>query len=127
MFGQWKKRLKMEKKTSQTKNNYPKRKSPHWHRYSNRLNFLLYVVFIMFGVLILRLGYLQIINGQAFQELVQMTQTNIAEQSVPRGYIVDRNHKKLVDNEGLKRFLIREGSMLRGMIWLGLLKIGSIY
>ena len=114
MFGQWKKRLKMEKKTSQTKNNYPKRKSPHWHRYSNRLNFLLYVVFIMFGVLILRLGYLQIINGQAFQELVQMTQTNIAEQSVPRGYIVDRNHKKLVDNEGLQAISYTRGINVTG-------------
>ena len=105
---------KGREKQAQVNSKTLRRKSPHWHNYLNRLNILLYIVFILFALLIFRLGYLQVVNGQAFQELVHMTEKNMSEESVPRGYIVDRNHKMLVDNEGLQAINYTRGPNVTG-------------
>ena len=85
------------------------RRAPHWGKFLNRLNILLVIVFALFAVLIMRLGYVQLVRGDAFTHLVQMTDTNIAKVGVPRGYITDRNGKLLVDNEGLQAISYTRG------------------
>ncbi|MDK6679530.1 MULTISPECIES: penicillin-binding transpeptidase domain-containing protein [unclassified Aerococcus] len=91
-----------------------KRKETHWDRYLNRLNILLVLVFAGFALLIFRLGYLQLVNGQTFEELVHLTETNVAKEGVPRGYIVDRDGHKLVDNEGLQAIGYTRGKNTSG-------------
>lgn len=87
---------------------------PSWQRYLNRLNMVLVVVFALFAVLLVRLADLQIVNGHTFEQLVTMTQTNIAERAVPRGYIEDRKGKRLVDNEGLQAITYTRGPSVSG-------------
>ena len=48
-----------------------------------RLNFLFFTIFMLFVVLILRLGYMQIIHGEDYQAEVDRTEsTTIARPSV---------------------------------------------
>lgn len=69
---------------------------------------------MLFAMLILRLGYLQLVQGEAFTDLVQSTEKRVAEEIVPRGYIVDRNGVKLVDNEGLQAISYTRGPNVSG-------------
>ncbi|WP_078550532.1 peptidoglycan D,D-transpeptidase FtsI family protein [Litchfieldia alkalitelluris] len=64
-----------------------------------RLNILFFLVFIMFSALILRLGVVQIVNGERYQQEVDRTENKIVSTPVPRGKIFDRNNNTIVDNE----------------------------
>lgn len=66
-----------------------------------RLNILFFVVFLLFSVLIVQLGVVQILNGQEFQEEIEKTIKDTTKIPVPRGKIYDRNHKLLVDNQAV--------------------------
>lgn len=66
-----------------------------------RLNVLFFVVFLMFSILIVQLGIVQILNGQTYQDEIDQTIQDITVTPVPRGKIYDRNQKLLVDNEAL--------------------------
>lgn len=66
-----------------------------------RLNILFLVVFLLFSVLILQLGVVQILDGASYQEEIESTIQDTTKISVPRGKIYDRNHKVVVDNEPL--------------------------
>ena len=65
----------------------------------NRLNFLFFAIFIGFAVLILRLGYLQIVKGEEFAMEIAKTDEVTVSTNVPRGRIYDRMGRILVDNE----------------------------
>ncbi|ANZ98020.1 hypothetical protein BFC20_10060 [Brochothrix thermosphacta] len=64
-----------------------------------RLNILFFIVFILFAVLILRLGFLQIVYGEDYKREVEQTNSTTVTKNVPRGEIYDRNFKKLVANK----------------------------
>ncbi|XJZ26237.1 peptidoglycan D,D-transpeptidase FtsI family protein [Bacillota bacterium Lsc_1132] len=66
-----------------------------------RLNMLFFVVFILFSVLILRLGVVQIVYGDDFKREIQRTEDVTVNNSVPRGKMFDRNGKIIVDNTPL--------------------------
>lgn len=66
-----------------------------------RINILFFVVFLMFTVLILQLGVVQILNGEAFQEEIDRTVKDTTKIPVPRGKIYDSNHNVIVDNKPL--------------------------
>lgn len=66
-----------------------------------RLNILFFVVFLMFSVLILQLGVVQILNGDSYRSEIERTIQDTTEIPVPRGKIVDRNHKVILDNKPL--------------------------
>lgn len=63
-----------------------------------RINILMLVIFGLFLVIIIRLGYLQIVLGDTYQEQVENAQYVEVNQSVPRGEIYDRNGNLLVGN-----------------------------
>ncbi|MDT8861623.1 penicillin-binding protein 2 [Alkalihalobacillus sp. MEB130] len=64
-----------------------------------RLNVLFFVVFIMFSALILRLGFVQIVEGETFvNELASSTNTT-ARIDAPRGLMYDRYGQVVVDNQ----------------------------
>ena len=64
-----------------------------------RLNILFFFVFVLFSVLILRLGYVQIVTGEEYREEVDKTVEVTVNNPVPRGRMLDRNHQVIVDNQ----------------------------
>ncbi|GAA0443257.1 penicillin-binding protein 2 [Lentibacillus halophilus] len=63
-----------------------------------RLNILFFVVFLLFSILILQLGVVQILNGKTFQAEIDRTSNDYTEISVPRGKMYDRNGDLIVGN-----------------------------
>lgn len=64
-----------------------------------RLNFLFFTIFMLFVVLILRLGYMQIIHGEDYQAEVDRTESTTIARPSARGEIYDANLRKLVAND----------------------------
>lgn len=64
-----------------------------------RLNFLFFAVFLLFSIIILRLGVVQIVDGEEFKKELERTENIIVENPVPRGKIYDRKWRTIVDNE----------------------------
>ncbi|MGE6206338.1 peptidoglycan D,D-transpeptidase FtsI family protein [Guptibacillus hwajinpoensis] len=64
-----------------------------------RLNILFLFVFLLFSVLIFRLGYLQLAKGEDFQRQVEETDKVEAKTASPRGMMFDRYGRVLVDNK----------------------------
>src|SRR5690625_3428637 len=77
------------------KNNQKKTQLPF------RLNIVFIVIFLMFALLILQLGIVQIIEGKSFQTEIDRTIDDTTKIPVPRGKIYDRKHKLVVDNEAM--------------------------
>ncbi len=63
-----------------------------------RLSILGIVVFAMFAALFTRLWYLQVMSTDEFQVVAQANRTREVPVEAPRGRILDRNGKVLVDN-----------------------------
>lgn len=61
-------------------------------------------------MLILRLGYLQIVQGEEFETEVQRTETTLATGTVPRGEIYDSQQRKLVGNDALQAITYTRGT-----------------
>lgn len=64
-----------------------------------RLNVLFLVVFFLFSVLILRLGVLQIVNGEEKRLESEAVEEVIARKEAPRGKLLDSNFREVVGNE----------------------------
>ncbi|WP_027963443.1 peptidoglycan D,D-transpeptidase FtsI family protein [Halalkalibacillus halophilus] len=63
-----------------------------------RLNLLFFAIFLLFSLLILQLGVVQILYGQDAQEEIDRTENVTSQTPVPRGRFFDRNGEMLVDN-----------------------------
>lgn len=92
----------------------PKRRAPIWGSFLNRLNVMLIGIFVLFAILILRLSYLQLVQGDMFSDLVNATETTIVEESVPRGLIVDSEGELMVSNEALPAIFYTRGQDTSG-------------
>lgn len=66
-----------------------------------RLNMLFFMVFVLFSALILRLGIVQIVYGDDYRREIERTEEITVNNPVPRGKMLDRNLKVMVDNEPL--------------------------
>jgi len=64
-----------------------------------RMNILFLAIFILFTLLILRLGYLQIVMGEDYKRALERAEEIPVNTSVPRGRIYDSVGRILVDNE----------------------------
>ncbi|MCJ1656269.1 penicillin-binding protein 2 [Staphylococcus sp. NRL 16/872] len=65
---------------------------------NKRINFIFGAIVFIFAIIVLRLGYLQIAQGSHYKQLVKNDENITVNESVPRGRILDRNGKVLVDN-----------------------------
>ncbi|WP_167578594.1 peptidoglycan D,D-transpeptidase FtsI family protein [Jeotgalibacillus proteolyticus] len=63
------------------------------------MNVLFFAVFLLFSLLILRLGVLQIVNGENYVRELERTEEVLVNTSVPRGKIFDRYGNIVVDNQ----------------------------
>lgn len=66
---------------------------------SFRLNIIFLVVFILFAVLILQLGVIQILSGESAQDQIDRTENVTTNTPVPRGEMYDRNGEIVVEND----------------------------
>jgi cell division protein FtsI/penicillin-binding protein 2 len=82
---------------SSTSTERKKEKSP----FPLRLNVLFFAVFLMFSILIMRLGELQIVYGDNYRREVSRTEDITVSNPVPRGKMYDRTGKVVVDNTPL--------------------------
>ncbi|WP_100406800.1 peptidoglycan D,D-transpeptidase FtsI family protein [Bacillus solitudinis] len=64
-----------------------------------RLNVLFFAIFILFSALILRLGMVQIVQGEEFVKDLERTSNTTARIDAPRGLIYDKYNNIIVDNE----------------------------
>lgn len=67
-----------------------------------RLNIIFFSVFILFTILILRLGFLQIVLGEDYKRELERHEEVPINSSVPRGKIFDSNGRLIVGNTPLK-------------------------
>lgn len=63
-----------------------------------RVNALFFIVFLLFSGLIFRLGVVQIVNGEDYLSKVEQTEDVTVDSSVPRGKLLDRHYRTIVDN-----------------------------
>lgn len=63
-----------------------------------RINILFFAVFLLFSLLVLRLGIVQIVHGEDYKREIEKTEDVIVSHPVPRGKMFDRNGKVIVDN-----------------------------
>lgn len=68
------------------------------HTMNKRIRFIFGAIVLIFVLIVLRLGYLQIAQGAHYSQLVKNDENITVNESVPRGRILDRNGKILVDN-----------------------------
>ncbi|MDV2884029.1 penicillin-binding protein 2 [Alkalihalophilus pseudofirmus] len=64
-----------------------------------RLNMLFFAVFILFSALILRLGMVQIVQGEDFERVLDRTSNTTARIDAPRGLMLDRYGTPVVENQ----------------------------
>ncbi len=67
-----------------------------------RMNLLFFIIFLIFCLLVIRLGYLQIVHGEQFNNEINSSNAVVVEKPAPRGLIYDRKHRLLVGNKGIK-------------------------
>ncbi|WP_441296229.1 peptidoglycan D,D-transpeptidase FtsI family protein [Bacillus sp. T33-2] len=63
-----------------------------------RINLLFFIIFILFSVLVLRLGIVQIVHGENYKREIEKKEDVTVNNPVPRGVMLDRNLKTVVDN-----------------------------
>jgi cell division protein FtsI/penicillin-binding protein 2 len=63
-----------------------------------RLNILFFSVFLLFSLLILRLGFVQIVYGENFKRDLERKEDITVSSPVPRGKILDRDYRVIVNN-----------------------------
>lgn len=70
-----------------------------------RINFLFFFIFVLFSALVLRLGTVQIVQGEDYRNMVQKTDATLIRYPVPRGEIYDANYNLVVYNVPTKAII----------------------
>ncbi|WP_341299700.1 penicillin-binding protein 2 [Lysinibacillus sp. FSL H8-0500] len=73
-------------------------KAKHHSNLTFRMNILFFAIFIVFSMLIFRLGYMQIVKGEEYVRFLESKEEVPVNTSVPRGRMYDRYGRILVDN-----------------------------
>jgi penicillin-binding protein 3 len=76
---------------------------------NKRISFVFGVIVFIFAIIVLRLGYLQIAQGSHYKQLIKNSENLTVNEAVPRGRILDRNGKVLVDNASKKAITYSRG------------------
>lgn len=69
---------------------------------SIRLNIMFLCIFVLFSAIIMQLGKVQIVEGEAYKNQVESSQNALTSIPVPRGQILDREGKTVVNNKSLR-------------------------
>lgn len=74
-------------------------KAKHHSNLTFRMNVLFFAIFLVFSMLIFRLGYMQIVKGEEYVSELERKEEVPVNTSVPRGRMYDRYGRILVDNQ----------------------------
>ena len=74
-----------------------------------RLNFLLWIVGLLLLALVIRLFYLQVMNGSSYKAEVKSSDTSIQTNNVQRGMIYDSTGKVMVGNQSKQAITYTKG------------------
>lgn len=66
-----------------------------------RINFFFFIVFLLFVALVVRLGVVQIVQGEEYSKEVNRTEIDVAKYPAPRGKMFDRYERVVVDNRNV--------------------------
>lgn len=66
--------------------------------FESRLSVLLIFFSLVFGLLLVRLFYLQVVQGENMRSIAEANRTSLLFERAPRGLILDRNGQVLADN-----------------------------
>lgn len=77
-----------------------------------RLNLLFFFVFLFFSVLILRIGYMQIVKGEEYRREVEVSENVVVKKAVPRGEMLDRYRRVVAANEPLSELVFTKTQRL---------------
>nr|WP_155111653.1 penicillin-binding protein 2 [Metabacillus mangrovi] len=83
----------MTEQTAHTSENRKLKRARHF-----RINIFFFCVFLIFTLLIVRLGVVQIVKGEEYTKEVTRTEANISSYPAPRGKMYDRYGRVVVDN-----------------------------
>ncbi|WP_053363036.1 penicillin-binding protein 2 [Bacillus sp. FJAT-27251] len=90
-----------------------KKKSP----VSIRVNIMFFLIFLLFSLLVLRLGIVQIVHGENYQREINRKENVTVNKPVPRGRMLDRNLQVIVDNEAKRAITYtNEGASQKEML-----------
>lgn len=78
-----------------------------------RLNFLFFVIFGLFVILVTRLGYLQIVEGDKMKVEMKASTTITVKENAPRGEIYDAKGTALVKNTANRAITFTRGSAMK--------------
>ena len=82
-----------------------------------RVNILFFSVFILFSLLVLRLGIVQIVHGEDYKREIDRKENVTVNNPVPRGKMLDRNLNIIVDNKALNAITYtNEGASQKEML-----------
>ena len=84
---------------------------------SIRLNIMFFCIFVLFSAIIMQLGKVQIVEGEAYKNQVESSQNAITSIPVPRGQILDREGKTVVNNKSLRTITYTRVKELRVKIF----------
>lgn len=87
-----------------------------------RLNFLFFVIFGLFVVLVTRLGYLQIVEGDKMKAEMKASTTITVKENAPRGEIYEANGTVLVKNTSNRAITFTRGNNVKAS---GILKLAN--
>lgn len=93
----------MKQNNNMKKNKKRKTKTIYLKHESRRMTFVLIITLVLFTCIVLRILYLNIYMGKFYNMKLNNTKdTYVYGESTPRGRILDRNGKVLVDNKWIK-------------------------
>ncbi len=85
-----------------------------------RLRIVGIVVLLLFGVLVLRLWTLQVVEGKSYAAAVTRNQVRVVSVAAPRGDIVDRNATVLVSNTPQEEILLSRAEAAKNPAIVGM-------
>lgn len=80
-------------------NKYQLKKNKNRSHIPRRLNLLFFASFLAFTALFVRLGLIQLYQGETYTAMVQRTESTLSTGSVPRGMIYDSQGEVIVGNQ----------------------------
>src|SRR5699024_9468189 len=76
---------------------------------NKRISFVFGIMEFIYAIIVLRLGNLQIEKVYHYKQLIKNSENLTVNEAVPRGRILDRNGKVLVDNASKKAITFSRG------------------
>ena len=85
-----------------------------------RLRIVGVVVLLLFGILVLRLWTLQVVEGKSYAAAVTRNQVRVVSVAAPRGEIVDRDGTVLVSNTPQEEILLSRAEAMQNPAIVGM-------